>query len=261
MGSRIRRRASPRVEVFGVTDTASPAHSWVQDTQLGTWLLSTNVWRRYVVQAALADLIRLLGDRPRAYPTILDIGCGTGRALPLLDRIFAPRLLIGVDPDPKAITRASREAERCRCRVQLRLGCATSLDLPDASADMVFCHQTFHHLADPDAAAHEFRRVLRPGGILLFAESCAPFIRSVRVRLLFRHPMEAQRTAEEYLLLLHSAGFEVTDANVSTPYPWWSRPDLGLFEWLGRPLSSKRSKTTLNLVAPREDDRGGQIKR
>jgi ubiquinone/menaquinone biosynthesis C-methylase UbiE len=133
--------------------------------------------------------------------------------------------------------------------VELQLGEATALQLPDRSVDMIFCHQTFHHVPDPRRAASEFYRVLKPGGVLLFAESCAPFIRSTLVRLLFRHPMDAQMLAEEYLGLLRSTGFEFGADNVATPYPWWSRPDLGFLEWIGRPVPTPPEKTVLNLSA------------
>jgi ubiquinone/menaquinone biosynthesis C-methylase UbiE len=222
---------------------------WVRDTRFGSWLITSDIWVQYVLRAAVAQLIQLLGHRRSRYTTILDIGCGGGKALPLLDRRFAPKTLVGVDPDPEMITRAGAPAARCRCRVELRLGQATRLDLPDCSLDMIFCHQTFHHIADPDGAAREFYRVLKPGGVLLFSESCAPFIRSLLIRVLFRHPMEAQRLAQEYLALLRSTGFAFGDENVATPYPWWSRPDLGLLGWLGRPVPTRRPEPLLNVAA------------
>ena len=72
------------------------------------------------------------------------------------------------------IDRAGAAGARCRCRVELRLGHAAALGLPDQSVDMIFCHQTFHHAPDPPRAAREFYRVLRPGGVLLFSPSRAP---------------------------------------------------------------------------------------
>jgi hypothetical protein len=47
---------------------------------------------------------------------------------------------------------------------------------------------------------------------------------------LFRHPMDVQRTAPEYLAMIIGAGFEVRPEAVSYPFPWWSRPDLGVME-------------------------------
>jgi ubiquinone/menaquinone biosynthesis C-methylase UbiE len=222
---------------------------WIRDTRFGDWLVTSDVWADHVVRLSLAQLLDLLGGLSGSYATILDVGCGGGKALPILEEMFEPEGLVGVDPDPEMIARAGEAAARCRCRVQVKVGQATALDLPDDSLDMVFCHQTFHHVADPERAAREFYRVLKPGGVLLFSESCAPFIRSLLVRLLFRHPMEAQRLAAEYLQLLRSVGFHFTDRHVATPYPWWSRPDLGLLERLGWPVRAPREPTVLNAVA------------
>ena len=105
---------------------------------------------------------------------------------------------------------------------------SSKLPLPDASVDLLFCHQTFHHLVDQDAAIAEFFRVLKPGGTLLFAESTRRYIHSWIIRLLFRHPMDVQKTAPEYLGLVRAAGFAVPDSQVSYPFLWWSREDLGL---------------------------------
>jgi SAM-dependent methyltransferase len=221
---------------------------WVRDTRIGARLITSDLWAWYVVRTALADLVRLLGA-PGRYATILDVGCGGGKAFDLLADTFHPELLLGLDPDPEMLECASRAAASCRCRVDVRPGCATPLELPDRSADMIFCHQTLHHVPDPEQAAREFHRVLRPGGVLLLSESCAPFIRSVRVRLLFRHPMDAQRTADEYLALLRSAGFAFTGDNVSTPYPWWSRWDVGALEWFGMRVPTQRRETVLNVAA------------
>ena len=166
---------------------------WVRDTRFGAWLVTSELWARFVVRVAFRQLLGQLGRRRRRYQTILDVGCGGGAALPLLDRRFAPARLLGVDPDPAMIAWAERAAVRCRCPVDLKVGDATALELADDSLDMIFCHQTFHHVSNPDGAAREFYRVLRPGGVLLFSESCAPFIRSWLVRALFRHPMSAQK--------------------------------------------------------------------
>lgn len=229
------------------------ADRWTKETRFGRWFLTTEVWVKYVLAVALDDLVQLLGPVYGPCSTVLDVGCGRGRALPLLERMFKPELLVGLDVDPAMVKLAAREAARCRCRIELKVGPATALDLPDASLDVIFCHQTFHHLADQSGAAREFYRVLKPGGALLLSESCAPFIRSLPVRILFRHPMEVQKPAEQYLELLRSVGFTFTDERVSLPYPWWSRPDFGLREWLGWSAPARRQKTLLNVVAFRDD--------
>lgn len=233
---------------------AASGDGWVRETHLGTWFLATDIWVKYVLAVAVADLERLLGPRAGSYRTILDVGCGHGKAFPILEAKFKPEVLIGVDIDPAMIALASREAARCRCRVELKVGPAKRLDAPAASVDLIFCHQTVHHLRDPESAIGEFRRVLKPDGVLLLSESCRPFTRSWPVRLLFRHPREAHRSAEEYVELLQAGGFTFTGGDVSMPDPWWSRPDLGLREWLGRPVPARRQATLVNAVAFRRPD-------
>jgi 2-polyprenyl-3-methyl-5-hydroxy-6-metoxy-1,4-benzoquinol methylase len=59
---------------------------WVRDTRFGAWLITSDLWVHFVLRVALGQLILLLGRRRRRYETILDVGCGGGGALPLLDR-------------------------------------------------------------------------------------------------------------------------------------------------------------------------------
>lgn len=131
-------------------------------------------------------------------------------------------------------------------------GTGSHLPLPDESVDTVFCHQTFHHLVEQESAILEFRRVLKRNGILLFAESTRAYIHSWMVRFLFRHPMEVQKSALEYLTLIRAAGFEVDSESISYPYLWWSRSDLGIGERLfGLSPPAVREETLINAVAVR----------
>jgi hypothetical protein len=93
--------------------------------------------------------------------------------------------------------------------------------------------------------------VLKPGGLLLFAESTRAYIESWVIRFLFRHPMEVQHSAEEYMAMVREAGFRFGPENVSCPYLWWSRSDLGAREWwgFGVPKQGQREETLVNLVA------------
>jgi hypothetical protein len=88
--------------------------------------------------------------------------------------------------------------------------------------------------------------------VLLFAESTDAYIRSWVIRLLFRHPMHVQKSADGYLDMIRHAGVAVGQHNVSLPYLWWSRAiDFGLFERLGlhRPQPGKRRETLVNVAA------------
>ena len=240
MGSAMRRDA---VQLPG---------DYVHESRFGFWFLGTFTWEKRVVEVALEDLHGLI-DQPRLpYRVVLDAGCGQGKAFQGLVEHFQAEKVIGVDADAAGLALARREAEQHGIPVQLMESDLAAMDLPDASVDMVFCHQTLHHLARQEETLAEFHRVLKPGGLLLIAESTREYICSWVIRLLFRHPMHVQKSAEGYLELIRRAGFEFGPGNVSYPYLWWSRAkDFGLLERLhikAPPPPGKRKETLVNVV-------------
>ena len=158
--------------------------------------------------------------------------------------------MIGIDIDQDMLKIASETTKAEGLPVAFRQAVSWRTGLADASVDIVFCHQTFHHLVEQEAALAEFHRILRPGGLFLFAESTRKYIHSWIIRLLFRHPMDVQRTAEEYIAMIRAAGFDVPERSISLPYLWWSRNDLGILErWFGITPPTDREETLINLVA------------
>jgi len=188
-------------------------------------------------------------QRQPSYPIVLDAGCGQGKSFRLLIEHFSPQRLIGVDAEVKCLQYAQAEAFKEKIPIELRHCDIAALDVADASVDLVFCHQTFHHLSRQQMALAQMFRVLKPGGLLLFAESTRAYIHSWIIRLLFRHPMHVQRSAGEYLAMIREQGFTFGSQNVSLPYLWWSRSDLGAFEWFGFGVPARRDETLVNLVA------------
>jgi SAM-dependent methyltransferase len=223
--------------------------AFVEETRFGVWFLGTQTWHVHVLKRALNDLERMLRPRAARYPVILDIGCGHGKSLLELSRRFAPERLITADADPSAPQRAAESIAHCPTPVEWHSANAAELPLADNSVDLVFCHQTLHHIVAQADALAEFFRVLKPGGVLLMGESTSAYIRSWLIRLLFRHPMHVQRTAQEYIGMVQRAGFEVRPECVSLPYLWWSRWDLGFKEWIGVPVPKNHEETLVNLVA------------
>lgn len=211
----------------------SQRRQWVRETRFGRWFLSTNTWRRYVLGEAIPGLHRLLREGRPTAPRILDAGCGAGLAFSLLEQTFQPEVLVGVDIDREMTTTAATAARGCRCRIELATAPILDLDYPGRSFDMIFCHQLLHHTYEQEEVLRKFFQLLVPGGVLLIGESCRPFIRSWPVRLLFRHPMMVQKTADEYVELVRAMGYEVGERAVERSTPWWSRPDLGVLKRLG----------------------------
>src|SRR5215510_271799 len=87
---------------------------------------------------------------------VLDIGCGTGSLVTLIKRLHPGVDVVGLDPDPKALIRARRKAERASVLIQLDRGFSDELPYPDASFDRVFSSFMRHHLQ-----AGERERTLR----------------------------------------------------------------------------------------------------
>jgi ubiquinone/menaquinone biosynthesis C-methylase UbiE len=123
-----------------------------------TRLLGLDGARRTLVQQA--DL--------RPADRVLDVGCGTGSLLLVVKRLFEGVDAVGVDPDERALARATRKARRAGTQIQFDHGFSDALDYPDTSFDRVFSSFMFHHL-ERDAKARtlrEIRRVLRLDGSL-----------------------------------------------------------------------------------------------
>ena len=212
-----------------------PGKEWVRESRFGRWFLTTDIWLEYVLRIAVVDLKQLIKTNLTDAPRILDIGCHQGMGFELLEEHFHPRTIIGVDIDGDEIAVALEAAKRCRCHVECRQGTVYHLDLPDNSIDLIFSHQLLHHLSDQTSALDELYRVLVPGGIMLIGESCQSFLNLLWVRLFFRHPKQNQKTANEYVELVKSRGFQIRDKEVQPSIPWWSRKDCGLTERMGWP--------------------------
>ncbi|PWJ53291.1 Methyltransferase domain-containing protein [Quadrisphaera granulorum] len=95
---------------------------------------------------------------------VLDLAAGTGKVSRALAR--QGHRVVAVDPSEGmlAVLRQSL-ASIPNARVELRVGTAEHVPLPDGSVDAVVVGQAWHWLR-PAAAAAEVARVLRPGGVL-----------------------------------------------------------------------------------------------
>ncbi|CAB1400380.1 FIG025233: SAM-dependent methyltransferases [Pseudomonas fluorescens] len=227
--------------------------SYVEETRFGFWFLRSHTWQHHVLRVAINDLRGLFTEALPQKPVLLDAGCGQGKSFANLRQTFSPQRLIGIDADRHSLELSAAEAARLDLDVDLIGSDCAKLNVPDASVDLLFCHQTFHHLVEQEKALAEFYRVLKPGGYLLFAESTEAYIDTWVIRWLFRHPMHVQKSAAQYLQMIREQGFEFAERNVSYPYLWWSRSkDFGLLERFGlrkpKPFG-QREETLVNVVA------------
>jgi ubiquinone/menaquinone biosynthesis C-methylase UbiE len=119
-------------------------------------MMSTDAVRRKLLdQAALDSTAR-----------VLDIGCGTGTFATIIKRLHPNVEVVGLDPDTKALGRATKKAARARVSVHFDQGFSDRLPYANASFDRVFSTLMFHHIEGDDRpnTFREVRRVLKPRG-------------------------------------------------------------------------------------------------
>lgn len=107
----------------------------------------------------------------RAAGRVLELGAGVGANWQYL----SPELdYVGIEPDPYMLRRARRRARELARPVELRQARAEALPFEDESFDTVLVTLTLCSVEDPALALAEARRVLKPGGSLIFVEHVRP---------------------------------------------------------------------------------------
>jgi ubiquinone/menaquinone biosynthesis C-methylase UbiE len=108
---------------------------------------------------------------PGAEGDVLELGAGTGMNIGYYSD--AVRSLTAVEPDPHMRKRAERRYQGAGLDVTLDGASAEALPFDDARFDTVVATFVLCTIPDPARALEEARRVLKPGGVLIFAEHVA----------------------------------------------------------------------------------------
>jgi len=105
---------------------------------------------------------------PMASGRVLEVGIGSGLNLPFygagVDHLFA------LEPSPELRKMAGRRTKGARFTVEFLDRSAEEIPLERASVDTVVTTWTLCTIPDAIGALQEMRRVLKPGGLLLFVE-------------------------------------------------------------------------------------------
>ncbi len=166
-------------------------------------------------------------EAPR-FARSLEIGAGTGYFSLNLLRAGVIERAVATDISQGMLDELSASAGRLGLDIETVRCEAASLPFDEDSFDLVLGHAVLHHLPDLDAAFAEFRRVLRPGGTVVFcgepsrtgnrlaevpkrvAMSAAPLWRRA-----MRTP-ERSEAANEHSTVEHALEFSV-DVHAFTP--------------------------------------------
>lgn len=143
---------------------------------------------------------------------VLDVGCGTG-TLAVLARQFHPEVSVtGVDPDPKALSRARNKAARARVSITFDQGFGDHLPYPAATFDRVFSSLMYHHIPSQqkEAVLREVHRVLKPDGEFHLCDFEVHHTGARGLLLRLTHPKDLLKdnTEERVLSLMQQAGFQ-----------------------------------------------------
>jgi ubiquinone/menaquinone biosynthesis C-methylase UbiE len=167
-------------------------------------------------------MVKLLGaDRARKklfdqasvqpHHRVLDVGCGTGTFAVAIKSWLPSAEVVGLDPDPKALARSRRKAERAGISIHFDQGFANALPYSDGSFDRVFSSLMFHHIPHDSklATMREVRRVLKPGGSLhlLDFEQEGPRSHNPLARWLHSSERMQDNAREQILGWMRGAGF------------------------------------------------------
>lgn len=175
-----------------------------------------------------------LGERRRdllaaASGTVLEIGAGTGLNLPYYAAGVTSLTL--TEPERPMLRRLERAAERSARATELVQAPAEELPFADGRFDTVVTTLTLCTVRDQPRALREIRRVLRPGGRLLFlehvrgrdADTARLQDRMLRLTRFFGYGCHCNR---DTLAAITAAGFSVDEVEHGElpNSPRWIRP-------------------------------------
>ncbi len=173
---------------------------------------------------------------PAAEGRVVEIGIGSGLNLPFYSRNVEE--IVGLDPSPKLLLMARRHPQPDASPVELVEGSAEAIPLANASTDTVVTTWTLCSIPDVERALAEMRRVLKPGGRLLFVEHGRALEANVRWWQDHLSPVWERLSGGCHLnraigTLIEGAGFQFE--RIETGYMSGPKPMTFMYEGSARP--------------------------
>jgi ubiquinone/menaquinone biosynthesis C-methylase UbiE len=105
--------------------------------------------------------------------TVLDCGCGPGSMTLDIAELVNPSRVFGIDSSPIQIEQALLlQQQRAVGNASFTTGSVYQLPYEDEQFDIVFAHAVLYHLQHPEQALAEFKRVLKPNGLVALRDAC-----------------------------------------------------------------------------------------
>lgn len=135
-----------------------------------------NFWEKHAVPRIIkfaCSQPAVMKDRseivPRAQGEVLELGCGGGINLQFYDRSKVDKLT-GLDPSAELLDYTRSEAKALGFEMDILDGIGEAMPFEDDSFDTVLTTFTLCSVQDGKQVLNEMRRVLKPGGKILFLE-------------------------------------------------------------------------------------------
>jgi ubiquinone/menaquinone biosynthesis C-methylase UbiE len=143
---------------------------------------------------------------------ILDVGCGSGNFLKLIENFDAE--IFGIDFSEPMLEFAKKALDK---KVKLVLGDAEKLPWEDSFFDVVICLDSFHHYPRPNIVLKEMKRVLSDSGTLVIADPYIPkWLKRqiVNLSLKFGNRGDVKIYSQRnWKKMLYKAGFRIASMN------------------------------------------------
>jgi ubiquinone/menaquinone biosynthesis C-methylase UbiE len=171
---------------------------------------------------ALGSLARALKGKDQRRVKLVDLACGNGRFLSQMLAAF-PRIgAVGLDLSPAYCDEARARLEKW-AQVEIVNGAVEQAPFEDASVDAVTCVFLFHELPPRvrREAAREIARILKPGGVLVLADSIQTNDAPDLDRMLeyfpvgFHEPYFGSYLQEDFAGLFGEAGLELEETELA----------------------------------------------
>jgi ubiquinone/menaquinone biosynthesis C-methylase UbiE len=185
---------------------------------------------------------------PSPAMTLVDIGAGTGQFATAFIDWFDLRV-VAIEPSA-----AMRDQIPSTTGIRVLAGDAGGLPLPDESADAAWLSLVLQHVADLSAAAHEIRRVLRPGAPVLIRQGFPGRLGGIE---LVRWFPETARAVETYPNVADTCeAFAAAGFELEALQPVRETYGTSLAEFLDQVDAFRQADTTMRCLTDEEFRRG-----
>ncbi|CFR09423.1 sam-dependent methyltransferase YafE [Yersinia frederiksenii] len=196
------------------------SHTDAVERQFGD---QANAYLTSAVHAQGKDLQRLTTLlQPHGDARLLDLGCGAGHAS--FTAAAVVKSVVSYDLSAQMLQVVSQAAsDKKLTNIEVKQGIAESLPFDDQSFDIVISRYSAHHWHDVGQALREVKRVLRPGGKIIFMDVVSPghpvldiYLQTVEV---LRDTSHVRNYAPgEWLALFTDAGLVINEVTADRLY-------------------------------------------